>query len=573
MIKKIISILMVFCLGASMTLPIFSGAEIATESPAEESASDEALRYKIPVSEEYLARFFYAPEEVLSSSTPDLLDYFLGSLFMSNQTLPLSSSLDSEKKSDEMDYMKNAAFRELMKREDLIDVVGLYVRNVYYKEITDEYEIEKLHAFVSHIPDEMLTFTDNYKYSGAASKATAEETSDGKGYRVAVSSEYLDRYFAAPQNVLEGSTEELLDYFVNSLFFKSQTFSSASSFETVKTEDEKHSEYLINVAFSELLVRDDLGDVLAAYVDSVYSELETKEPDMVLVTSPEDKGAAMNSFTADQLPYVVDIPRDVYHLNMLIYHIPKEVIISAFASTEIANDSVASADESAVRSSSEEYGEYVGYLNGIYYYSAEPIITFSGNEVEATFAGSELTMAQMRGFVAEAHDLGVPILQSPTAYYNCHSYAWYERSSDNDRWINDISGFLYDAECIELNVNEIEEGDIVVYYDKFGILQHSGVVEEAAQHVEDVVVTSKWGQGVLCTHAIDNVPTGYLYESYSPSGESLFYVVVEFYRYPVGASASSSSEPYEELGNSAELVCALPISMSSVMGPDDESAD
>ncbi len=148
-------------------------------------------------------------------------------------------------------------------------------------------------------------------------------------------------------------------------------------------------------------------------------------------------------------------------------------------------------------------------------------------------------------------------------------------------WIDDIDGFLYDDACIELDQDSIQEGDIMVYYGAYGNVLHSAVIYDATDNIEDLVFISKWGQGVLCIHNETDVPPLYLlkdWHDFNRDGvieddEFIYYANVSFYRYPVDASASASSEQYEDLGESAEIVVALPVSMSSVIIPDEESAD
>lgn len=177
-----------------------------------------------------------------------------------------------------------------------------------------------------------------------------------------------------------------------------------------------------------------------------------------------------------------------------------------------------------------------------------------------------------------AIELDVDIRDYPTAVYNCHSFAWYDRSYDNVRWIPDITGFLNDASCTRIADDYIQEGDIFVYYDENHNVLHSGIVTEITDNIEDLVITSKWGPGVACIHSIQNVPDEYLayyykdrdYDGVIEENEVSCSVNGAFFRYAAASASSISSESCTELGESVEIVLALPISMSyDIIGDED----
>lgn len=117
-------------------------------------------------------------------------------------------------------------------------------------------------------------------------------------YKIPVTEEYMEKVFGAPEEILDGSTEELLDYFLNSMFLRSVTFPLASS-DSV-TERQKNADFTAHAAFRELLTRSDLIEALANRVRNIYFELTTDEytiellrnlaahiPDEVIATATE----------------------------------------------------------------------------------------------------------------------------------------------------------------------------------------------------------------------------------------------------------------------------------------------
>jgi len=121
----------------------------------------------------------------------------------------------------------------------------------------------------------------------------------------------------------------------------------------------------------------------------------------------------------------------------------------------------------------------------------------------------------------------------PSYSYNCHSYAWYDRSTSNEYWINLPNQFIDDVHCSdELTESQLQPDDIVTYWsygyyaDNDGNLcygyycAHSAVVESIENNT--IVCISKWGQYGLYRHNIDKVPAEYKY-----NGE----IDTKYYRY------------------------------------------
>lgn len=98
------------------------------------------------VNPEYLERMFGAPDEILSGSTLELLEYFLESQFMRERIHSYGSSTLVER---EFNFSCHEAFRELVSREDCIEVLESYAGNILYSSENDELDIAKLEKILS----------------------------------------------------------------------------------------------------------------------------------------------------------------------------------------------------------------------------------------------------------------------------------------------------------------------------------------------------------------------------------------------------------------------------------------
>lgn len=548
MFKRCISLLLAMIVCFVLAPAVVLSA--ATNGKTDETL--ENLTYKIPVTDEYMEKVFGAPEEILNGSTEELLDYFLNSMFLASRTIPLASSDYVAERQKNSDYTAHAAFRELLTRSDLVEVLANNVRNVYCEVTTDEYMIKLLRNLVDHIPDEVIA---------SAAETDEERTPASDTEYVCISCGLLGTIWKVvtdiPEDILEGSTEELLNY------YRETYDSSACNHITLSSVIRNYYNFYNfynNEVFAELITRSDLGNALLKnladinngyYVDTSIANTRN------LVTSADEQIQAEKS-----------------KLRQLVAQIPDTTIITTFSNTDV--ELVESYSSTETRAS-----EYYGYLNGVDYYTSNTIVTPNGNSVITLVPSSEISASVYNSFLMRAIELEVDIRDYPTAVYNCHSFAWYDRSYDNVRWIPDISGFKNDASCTQIADDYIQEGDIFVYYDENGTVLHSGIVTEITDNIEDLVITSKWGQGVACIHSIQNVPEEYLAvysmdrdnDGVIEENEVSYYVSGAFFRYPAASTSSTSSEPYTELDEVAEIVIALPASMPSVMIDDEESND
>lgn len=88
------------------------------------------------------------------------------------------------------------------------------------------------------------------------------------------------------------------------------------------------------------------------------------------------------------------------------------------------------------------------------------------------------------------------IISAATTKYNCHSYAWYSQSIDNNVWLNSKSSLrefqLARYWTNDLYVRTDAQYAIKAYYSN---ADHSAIVESSNMYV------SKWGQGPLVKHS------------------------------------------------------------------------
>ena len=125
-----------------------------------------------------------------------------------------------------------------------------------------------------------------------------------------------------------------------------------------------------------------------------------------------------------------------------------------------------------------------------------------------------------------------------TRLYNCHSYAWYNRSTSNGYLIydykynneddNNLDAFINDTHTQTVSSNSLQIGDIVVYLNNDGDRLHSAVVTSINSDGE-IWCTSKWGTMGLYLHEIEDVPEAYSADELSGTDFNF-----EYYRYTQG---------------------------------------
>ena len=114
-----------------------------TEEPEAVIDSDYVVTAK--VDPEYLEWIFGVPDEIKSASTTELLEYFLESPFMGQQIFSCSSTPTDK----EIDFSCHEAFRELVSREDCIEVLESYAESILYSSENDESDKTKFEKLLA----------------------------------------------------------------------------------------------------------------------------------------------------------------------------------------------------------------------------------------------------------------------------------------------------------------------------------------------------------------------------------------------------------------------------------------
>ena len=118
-------------------------AETVTEESETAIASDYVLTTSLD--SEYLEWLLGAPDEILSATTFELLDYFLKSPFMGQQIFSVSATPTNR----EVDFTSHEAFSELISREDCIEVLESYAGSILFGSENDELDRIKFEKLLS----------------------------------------------------------------------------------------------------------------------------------------------------------------------------------------------------------------------------------------------------------------------------------------------------------------------------------------------------------------------------------------------------------------------------------------
>lgn len=126
---------------------------------------------------------------------------------------------------------------------------------------------------------------------------------------------------------------------------------------------------------------------------------------------------------------------------------------------------------------------------------------------------TEMTATEIANIDAETSSAfsNAQLLYSSSAKYNCHSYAWHSRSTNNNVWLNrNDSNGVFQLQKYWTNdlYSEVPyaDGANIVYYSSG---DHSGAL------LTNSMVESKWGRGPVMRHPIGDCP-------YVPSGKRFF---------------------------------------------------
>ena len=162
MFKKIFSMMLVFLLCCSASITVFAQAEhshveendasigneetaiINVTSPTSEIDSDYV--FTATADPEYWDWLVGAPDEILSASTIELLEYFLNSRFVEQSIYSYASSTMYKR---ELGFSSSEAFRELISRDDFMETLEIYAESILNGSNSseqDKFKFEKLLA-------------------------------------------------------------------------------------------------------------------------------------------------------------------------------------------------------------------------------------------------------------------------------------------------------------------------------------------------------------------------------------------------------------------------------------------
>ena len=146
--------------------------------------------------------------------------------------------------------------------------------------------------------------------------------------------------------------------------------------------------------------------------------------------------------------------------------------------------------------------------------STSSMVSSTGNITVYTMFGQTI-MARMkdevsareierRNLVAQVEHPNAVLAANSSEKYNCHSYAWHNRSSTNDVWINALDN-NFDFQLSKYWISDYyvpstQEGAELIFYSNNLGSEHSGVLLPSGQ------VISKWAEGPLMIHDIDDCP-------------------------------------------------------------------
>lgn len=308
---------------------------------------------------------------------------------------------------------------------------------------------------------------------------------------------------AVPDEVLNLPTDELLEYFLNSKFLEEWTYAyyvSSSSDGTVQESD-----FISNKAYKELITRDNLVPLLEAYAGELLLRAEKDNAEY------EDTVKRFSKLMSQDR--VIELVKASSDANVNITRFMPRTIsnkVKIFSSETVASD------------------------EDIVYYDAGTVKTASGADVIFSRPNRELTQAEVSYINSLYNYSGNTRLSSPTAYYNCHSFAWHSYSYSNQYWINDITEYLNDDVCSEpIAIQNARSNDIIVYLkpasNGYEIL-HSGVIEWWDENINNIKIRSKWGRAGVYKHSIGNVPVTYCFED--ANGElRVMYTIFRYHNY------------------------------------------
>ncbi|MDO8930186.1 MAG: hypothetical protein Q7W54_14520, partial [Bacteroidota bacterium] len=173
------------------------------------------------------------------------------------------------------------------------------------------------------------------------------------------------------------------------------------------------------------------------------------------------------------------------------------------------------------------------------------------------FTGTDFsyTSPQLAALAADLQaNYSAELISAPTKKYNCHAYAWHVSEGGNQVWIGyetstaeDIywtdGSYIEEPECIATKVSYHESGN------------HSAI------RLNSTWYQSKWGDGPLVKHYLNNVPNGY-----NPSLQKKYYTLAPSISGPSTVCSSGATFTLNNLPDSASVSWDKSFNLAYVSG-------
>jgi hypothetical protein len=177
----------------------------------------------------------------------------------------------------------------------------------------------------------------------------------------------------------------------------------------------------------------------------------------------------------------------------------------------------------------EEEHTYLNPPQSFYYLLHDiTVITYTQSNATHTLNNSDVVLYTPDHFLttAEKNELDYSLLRayehldqvaSANTWYNCHSYAWYQRTTNAQGFMPFVDYYMLDPHYETVSKSSAQVGDIVVYRDADGKYTHSAVIVDintGSSMVPIITCESKMGICGVFRHDISYVPELY-YAGYS----------------------------------------------------------
>lgn len=138
--------------------------------------------------------------------------------------------------------------------------------------------------------------------------------------------------------------------------------------------------------------------------------------------------------------------------------------------------------------------------------SGSPVLAYK----DLTWADHNTTFQDAKNKQNELHSkyTSTVLVANVSPTYNCHSYAWYRQSTNNQYWIDNPGKYMEDGSY--MNITEWTTS-AKVYYDNSWLAEIKGYPSYAYDHsgialVSENTIRSKWGCNACFDHNITDCP-------------------------------------------------------------------